>query len=177
MGTIYASSTNRLIDMTQWVQPLAADVVVPDNGAVNLLESVTDASKILDPGNDGTLFISPDGGDEDFIQTNWQGVLESLTIRLILKIFQSGTDYYRIILRRKVDDSIISVHPFVMAFSDMPERLAAINIETYVGGAADPFVLNGFWVEFANASGANANLQENINLLIKRKYALSLPLV
>lgn len=161
------------LDFTQWNRDVGS-VVVGDGSNYNIFEGFIPGDKTsISAVGSGALDITSDVG-EDFIQVNWQGTIEAFNIRIIMEVQQGGTDYYRLFLRRKADDSIISVHPFSINSTDQPEDIVTINISTFVGSALDSFVTGGFYVEFANNSGGSATIANDINVLIERRYQNSL---
>ena len=167
-------ATLKEFDITQWRRNVGS-IVVPDNSTFNIFEGFTSGDKIAPVSTigPGEINITSDPG-EDFIQLDWQNVIEAIFIRVIIELQQGGTDYYRLILRRKADDSIISVHPFSMNSTDQPEDINTINIDTYVGSASDSFVTGGFYIQLANDSGGSVTIANNLDLKITRTYKQAL---
>lgn len=161
----------RIIEPTYWSRTLPAPVVIPNGGEYNLLEALSGANKILTPiVSAGELFITADPVGEDFILMNDQGVYEKLDIRITMELDQSQTDFYRIQLRRKADDSIVSVHPFSISDPDIPESIATVNLVSYANGATDPYFTGGFYMVLVNDSGHAVDLTGALKVLITRSY-------
>lgn len=166
----------RNFDITQWVTTMGSGVSVPNGQVFNILQQVLSSEKTpVSATNSGQLdVILTPFLEEDYIKPNWLGTKEMIYIRVIMDIVQGGTDYFRLILRRKSDNSIISVHPLTINNNDVPENIMTCNILTYIGSSTDSFITGGFYIQFANNSGQSITLINNINILIKRNYQQSL---
>lgn len=163
-------ATTKTWEATQWSNTLPAQIAVPNGTAINLFDLVDDTNKTgISATTSGALSITEDPTG-DYIQTNWLNINEKLTIRVNISVDQGGTDQFRLILKRKADDSVISVHPIIINSGDVPEEIVTETITTYVNSPTDPFITGGFYIEFANDSGGNADLQNNVNILIFREY-------
>lgn len=163
----------RSFDITQWSKTLPSNINVSNGSTYNLFESLTDSDKTaVSATNSGALSITQEVADNDHIHANWQNIVEFWTIRVLMQLDQGGTDYYRVQLRRKTDDSVVSTHPFSIDNNDMPEQSISLNILTYVGSDTDPFVNGGFYLLFLNNSGGTATITGNLNVLITRNYQI-----
>ena len=157
-------------DMSQWNKNLGS-VAVPNGSIYNIFDTLIAGDKTaVSSTGDGGIDIVTDVAGEDYIQMNWRGVKEYLSIRVTMEVQQGGTDFYRLQLRRKSDDSIISVHPFSINSADQPEDVVTTNINTFIGSATDDFVTGGFYIVLANNSGGTVTIANSIDILINREY-------
>lgn len=168
----------RNFDLTQWSTDLVAPLSLLDGTALNIFEILSNTDKTtVSATNTGTLDITEDA-TQDYIQTNWLGTVESLNIRFISQATYRGNQgnliTLRLILRRKSDNSIISVHPLSIEGGVLPENTITTSVTTYVGSATDSFVTDGFYIELANDSGTDIDIEDSLNILIERRYQTSL---
>jgi hypothetical protein len=153
--------------ITQYKRTLGTAITVTNGSSFNLMEDFVIGDKTaVSATGDGALNITTDVG-EDYIQINWRGVIESLDIRVTIDIDQSGTDFYEVALKRVSDDSVVGQTSVAM---DGSHSIASVLMLSYVGSATDSFVTDGFYITFENESGQSADLQNDIDILIKRTY-------
>jgi len=169
---VYDPFNYRSFDITQWSKDISLTPITITNAiSYNLLDDLLESDKTsVSSTNTSALNITEDLAGQNYIQFNYQNRVESIFIRVILEVEQNAIDFFRIILRRKSDDSVISVHPLVINAADVPEKTVTCNIETYLSGVSDSFVTGGLYIQFANNSGQDIDLENNINILIKRVY-------
>lgn len=147
------------LNRTQWIQNIAL-TTINNATSLNLLTLVPNASKSAN-GTDGgvnTLDIVSNG-----IKTNWRGVIQSHHIRIGLTIAVGTDQHYNLTLRRVVDNSVLGV---VQLNRNADTGLCTADFLTYTYGAADPFVIDGFYLSLDNNSGAAVDITTSINLLI-----------
>jgi len=153
--------------ITQYKRTLGSPITVTNGSSLNLMEGFVIGDKTtVSATGDGAMSITTDVG-EDYIQTNWRGTIESLDIRVTIDIDQSGTDFYEVALKRVSDDSVVGQTSVAM---DGSHSIASVLLLSYVGSDTDSFVTDGFYLTFENESGQSADLQNDIDILIKRTY-------
>lgn len=161
----------RNYDITQWEYPNTDGITIPNSSSVNLLDYLDDSYKTgITSENISELSVTEDLNGYNYIQANWQNTIEAWKIRIILEVVQNGTDFFRLILRRKVDDSIVSVTPITINSTDVPEDIITFNLITDIGGANDSYITGGFYLEFANNSGQEIELINTVNVWFQREY-------
>lgn len=156
-----------IFHITQYKRTLGTAITVTNGSSLNLMEGFVIGDKTtVSATGDGAMSITTDVG-EDYIQTNWRGTIESLDIRVTIDIDQSGTDFYEVALKRVSDDSVVGQTSVAM---DGSHSIASVLLLSYVGSDTDSFVTDGFYLTFENESGQSADLQNDIDILIKRTY-------
>lgn len=166
---IAQSISGRLLDLTQWSNSIPT-TSIPNGSENNILDFITDANKTaISASTSGALNIVEDPSG-NYITGNWQGVVEKLAMRLSIGVQHGGTDFFRFLLRRKADDSIVLVAPFSSNNADVPEASITFSTISYIGSPTDPFVQDGFYVSVANNSGGGLSISSFVNILISREY-------
>lgn len=143
---------------TAWLTTGLSEVVA-DGTSINILtlfDNVADKQAISDRYDQ--LDITTDK-----IITTYTGSKTLHTIRLIFDISVGNLQFYQIELRRKSDDSVISVHG-MNRNPDQPTQ--TINIVTRTLSPTDPFVIGGFYLAFVNQSGLSCTVSGNMQLVI-----------
>lgn len=138
---------------------------IADDGVLNMLtlfDNVLDKQAISDKYDQ--LDISTDK-----ILTKYRGAKTLHTIRLIFDIATGNIQFYQLELRRKSDDSVISVH----ALNRNPDQTTqTVNILTRTLAVNDPFVTGGFYLAFVNQSGLACTITGNLQLIIISQYQI-----
>lgn len=101
------------------------------------------------------------------IKTTWRGRKMVHTIRINLDIPTGNTQFYRMELRRKIDDSVVATKTI---FRNPDETKQTIEFTTRTLNDTDPYVIDGFYISFVNNSGVSATLSNAMQLLIVTQY-------
>ena len=116
----------------------------------------------------GTTSSSPDHVLVPYVGTAYEGQRLHHTFRVNFGIVSGSTQYYGLSLRRYIDDSIIGSEIVVQRQNDVEG--VQVTFASYTNGAADPFVIGGFYFALRNDSGNSVEIFDSIGILIQNQY-------
>lgn len=170
VGDKHFISDGSTFDITHWKRALAIDIPVTNGSEYSLFDDIVGADKLtVSATGSGGIDITA-AAPHNFIQMTWRGELEYLSIRIVTKLIQGGTDRYRVQLRRQSDDSVVTSSVISINAPDNPDDIVSTMLSSYIGSATDAFVTDGFYIQFINNTGGVVNFNEYINIMIVRQY-------
>ena len=116
----------------------------------------------------GTTSSSPDHVLVPYVGTAYEGQRLHHTFRVNFGIVSGSTQYYGLSLRRYIDDSIIGSEIVLQRQNDVEG--VQVTFASYTNGAADPFVIGGFYFALRNDSGNSVEIFDSIGILIQNQY-------
>lgn len=165
----------RPIEFTHWRRTLGANWNVANNSNANIFENFVAGDKLaISATGAGALDFTTAPSGQAVIKVPYAGVSERLSIRLALELTQGGTDFYRYQLKRAVDNSVVTTYQISINSNDIADDIVTTEISTYVGGPTDPFVVDGFYIDFRNTSGGVVRIHDFVDVLVTRQYTRTL---
>lgn len=116
----------------------------------------------------GTTNSAPDHVLVPYVGTAYENQRLHHTFRVNFGIVGGSNQYYGLSLRRYTDDSIIGSEIVVQRQNDVEG--VQVTFASYTNGAADPFVIGGFYFALRNNTGQDVQIFDSIGILIQNEY-------
>lgn len=116
----------------------------------------------------GTTNSSPDHVLVPYVGTAYENQRLHHTFRVNFGIVGGSNQFYGLSLRRYADDTVIGSEIVVQRNNDVEG--VQVTFASYTNGAADPFVIGGFYFALRNSTGQNVEIFDNIGILIQNEY-------
>lgn len=165
--------------VTQWANAnwLAEPIGVTDGSGYDLLLAIDNVghknSAVTDSLDE--LNITLRAADNlPVIKTTYRGQRTTHQIRLTMNITTGNDQHYEVQIKRGSDDSIVASYP-VSRNPDSP--IITVDLLTFTYKADDPYVTDGFYLEFRNDSGLTAEISGSYSLTIFNSYQYLTPIV
>ena len=174
---VYTSAVQQTI--TQWAAPNWSTYPwsVPDGSSVLLLGfggQDTDLNTEVSDVFDRMSITQHPTSLKDVIKVVWRGQKVFHTIRLTMSITAGNSQFYRVELKRASDDSVV-LRKVLSRNPDEAEQ--TIEMVTFTYKADDPYVTDGFYLEFVNDSGIQCEIDGSYSLTIFNHYQYLTPIV